>query len=162
MLLALSYTYLSNLQIAIWLAVILPLDGIDGFLARKRNEQTNMGAYFDMETDVFFVCMVSCILFIRGLTGYEVLVAAFFRYFYVFIVNMLGLHYIKEQRTKIGPIVAVYVFIALTLAFIVPDKIRATIIYSALTLLVMSFTYSFSLLLSDNRKHKVLINKNKG
>jgi len=152
MLLALIYTHLSNAQIGIWLALVIPFDGLDGFLARKRNEQTNMGTYFDMETDVLFVCIAACILFIRGLAGYEIFIIAFIRYFYVFIVFILNLHRIKEQRTKIGPVVAVYVFIVISLAYWVQEDIRILLIYSALVLLMISFSYSFALLLlSKNR-----------
>jgi CDP-diacylglycerol--glycerol-3-phosphate 3-phosphatidyltransferase len=152
--LALVYKYLSQLQISIWLAILIPLDGLDGYLARKRNEQTKMGAYFDMETDVLFVCIASCILFVRGLSGFVILIAAFFRYIYVLVVYLIGLHHIEEKRTKIGPIAAVFVFIALTLSFVVSDNIRPIIIYSTVLLLVISFSYSFALLLTDFRQNK--------
>ena len=151
--LALVNKQLTDWQITIWLALLIPLDGVDGLLARNRNEQTAMGAYFDMETDVLFVCVASCILFIRKLTGYEVLIMAFSRYFYVFIVYMCRLHHIKEQRTRIGPPVAVFIFSAVTLAFVVPDEVRLWVIYSAILLLIISFSYSFMLLLKQHRKN---------
>lgn len=150
--LALVYSKLTNFQIGIWLAILLPFDGLDGYLARKRSEQTKMGAYFDMETDVLFVCIAACILFIRGLAGYEILLIAFIRYFYIFIVFLLRLHKITEQRTRIGPIVAVYVFLAVTLSFWLSENIRFIVIYSALVLLLFSFSYSFLLLLRESRK----------
>jgi len=154
MLLAILYKYLSVIQITCWLAILIPLDGLDGYLARKRSEQTKMGAYFDMETDVLFVCIASCILFVRGLSGFEILIAAFFRFTYVIIVYLLGLHYIEEKRTKIGPIVAVFVFVALTLAFVVSDTIRPFIIYSVILSLVVSFSYSFVLLILAFRHNR--------
>lgn len=152
--LALINGKLSNVAIACWLAILIPLDGLDGYLARKRNEKTNMGAYFDMETDVLFVCIAACILFIRDLAGYQILIIAFIRYFYVFIIFLLGLYTIKEKQTKIGPIVAVIVFIALVLAFIVSAGIRVFIIDLALALILISFTYSFILLVNDYRLQK--------
>jgi phosphatidylglycerophosphate synthase len=152
MMLAMFYSSLTNLQIALWLAAIIPFDGIDGYLARKRNEKTEMGAYFDMETDVLFVCIASCILFVRGLSGYEILIIAFFRYIYVVLVFVLGYYNIKEQRTKIGPIIAVYVFIAVTLAFLVSEIARIVLIYSAIVLLIVSFAYSFYLIRANFRK----------
>jgi phosphatidylglycerophosphate synthase len=153
--LAYVYQNLSDIQIACWLGATIPLDGLDGYLARKRQEQTLMGAYLDMETDAFFVCIVSCMLFLRGLSGYEVLIIGFFRYFYVIIIYLCGFQYIKEQKTRIGPIVAVFVFIALTLSFVLPDGPRKLIIYSALILLTVSFSYSFWLLLNTFRNKKI-------
>jgi phosphatidylglycerophosphate synthase len=159
--LALGYTNLSNLQIAILLGFIIPLDGIDGYLARKRQEQTTMGAYFDMEVDVFFVCIASCILFVRGLSGYEILIIGFFRYFYVPMTYLLGLRYIKEQRTKIGPVIAVFVFAVITISFVVPDVYRKVLVYSALILLIISFSYSFKLLLADKYNNRICKENNK-
>ena len=152
--LAVIYPNLSNLQIALWLGIILPLDGLDGYLARTRNERTSMGAYFDMETDVLFVYIASCILLFRRLTGYEIILPALLRYFYVFIVYVCGLHHVKEQRTKIGPVIAVYVFVSVTLAFIISEPYRRILIYSAILLLVLSFSYSFILLVKQ-RKLKI-------
>jgi phosphatidylglycerophosphate synthase len=150
--LSLLYKHCTNAQIGYWLALVIPLDGLDGYIARKRKEQTLMGAYFDMETDVFLVCIASCILFLRDLSGYEILIIGFFRYFYVLIIYLIGFQHLTERRTKIGPVIAVYVFIAVTISFFMSGDLRKLIIYSAIFLLLFSFSYSFFLLLNDRKE----------
>jgi phosphatidylglycerophosphate synthase len=147
----LAFNHLTNWQTAIALGLILPFDALDGYLARKRKEQTVMGAFFDMETDVLFVCLTCCMLYMRGLAGFEVLFIGFLRYIYVLIVILFGFRHLKEKRTSIGPIIAVYVFIAVTLSFVVPEIFRKIILYSSMLLLIISFSYSFVLLLKQRR-----------
>jgi phosphatidylglycerophosphate synthase len=152
MALAILHSNFSDLQIALWLVLLIPLDGLDGLLARSRNEKTVMGAYFDMETDVLYVCIASCILFLRNLSGYEIFVPAFFRYGFVLVLIIFRMDHLTEQRTKIGPFVAVYTFISISLAFLVPPLLRKIIIYSAIILLIISFSNSFYLLLKEKNK----------
>jgi phosphatidylglycerophosphate synthase len=153
-LLSFIYKMFSNMEIAGFLFILILLDGADGFIARKLKQQTEIGAYFDMETDAFFVCIVSCILFLKQITGFEILIAGFFRYFYVFILYILGLQNLKEKRTKIGPVVAVFLFIALASAFILPKNIASYILNFAIILLIVSFSYSFWLLIKQPRLSK--------
>jgi phosphatidylglycerophosphate synthase len=155
MALAIKHSNLSDLQIACWLLLLIPLDGLDGLLARSRKEKTAMGANFDMETDVLYVCIASCILFLRNLSGYEIFVPAFFRYFFVLVLIIFRLDHLTEVRTKIGPLVAVYTFISISLAFVVPELLRKIIIYSTIILLIISFSNSFVQLLKENNKPHV-------
>lgn len=43
-------------------SVLLLLDGIDGWLARRRNETSSFGARFDMEADTAVLCVVSVLV----------------------------------------------------------------------------------------------------
>ncbi|PZR17442.1 MAG: hypothetical protein DI536_03710 [Archangium gephyra] len=43
-------------------ALVLALDGLDGFLARRFAESSEFGAHFDMETDALFVALLSMTL----------------------------------------------------------------------------------------------------
>lgn len=150
--LAFLHKNLSDLQITCWLGLLIPLDGLDGYLARKRGEQTLTGAWFDMETDVFFVCLASCLLFQRSYAGFEILIVGFIRYFYVTLVFILKLNHIPEKKTQIGPVIAVIVFITVSISFVLPDLVRKLTIYTALILLLISFSYSFWLLLNNKSK----------
>ena len=47
---------------------IFCLDGLDGFIARKYKQTSEFGAYFDMETDAFYVFLYTIILFEKGIT----------------------------------------------------------------------------------------------
>lgn len=43
-------------------ALVLLLDGVDGFIARRFDESSEFGAQFDMETDALFVALLSLAL----------------------------------------------------------------------------------------------------
>ncbi len=62
---------------------ILLLDGLDGWVARRRAETSLFGAHFDMETDALFVLVVTLRLWL--VTGYGpwVLASGLLRYGYV-------------------------------------------------------------------------------
>ena len=71
-----------------WFAVImallvLVLDGIDGWLARSRDEVSQFGARFDMETDALFVFCVSALVWQFGKAGPWIVVAGMMRYLFV-------------------------------------------------------------------------------
>ena len=131
-----------NLTMAVFLTLVISLDGLDGYIARKKNQKTEFGALFDMETDALFVCLVSCILVERGLAGWWILIAGWMRYYYYVLTDLTKLNKIPEPRTRFGATIAVILFVALILAFVLPETIRTIILAIALALLVGSFGYS--------------------
>lgn len=60
--------------------VILALDGVDGWLARRSRLKSAFGARFDMETDAALGAVLALWLLISGKTGAEILVLGFMRY----------------------------------------------------------------------------------
>ena len=134
---------LSNLTTAIMLAMVISLDGADGYLARKKNQQTAFGALFDMETDAFFACMVACLLVESGLAPWWIIIAGGMRYYYYVLTDLTGLSAIPEKRTRFGATIAVVLFISLILAFLLPEKLRILVLFIATVLLTGSFVYSF-------------------
>ncbi len=115
---------LTRMEITSGLAVLILLDGLDGYIARKRKEKTTFGAWFDMESDALFVCLVSCVLYLDGLIGWPILIPAFLRYVNVFILWLLNLHGFREGRTRLGPAAAVTMFLVLAADFILPPDLR--------------------------------------
>jgi phosphatidylglycerophosphate synthase len=81
--------WLSNGALVALTIGILLLDGLDGWLARRRAEASVFGAHFDMETDALFVLMVTLRLWL--VTGYGpwVLLAGLLRYGYVLSLWLL-------------------------------------------------------------------------
>jgi len=75
----------SHIARAAFIAIViglLVLDGIDGWIARTRNETSTFGASLDMETDAL-TTMVLCLLLHReGTFGAWVLVPGLWRYVY--------------------------------------------------------------------------------
>jgi phosphatidylglycerophosphate synthase len=146
---------MSNEQIAIILVILISLDGLDGFLARRFKQVTDLGANFDMETDSIFVCLTSILLIERGLVGSWILLVGFMRYFYVVFIYMLGMHQLSEKRTRFGPTIAVILFIAVINPFALQRSIYFPCLIVSSVLVSLSFSWSFYLLIIEKRKTKV-------
>ena len=59
------------------------LDGVDGALARGRNEANAFGARFDMETDALLILALAALVWQHGKAGAWVLAAGLLRYLFV-------------------------------------------------------------------------------
>jgi phosphatidylglycerophosphate synthase len=59
------------------------LDGVDGALARGRNEASEFGARFDMETDALLILVLAALVWQHGKAGMWVLAAGLLRYVFV-------------------------------------------------------------------------------
>jgi phosphatidylglycerophosphate synthase len=64
-------------------AMALALDGVDGWIARRRGEASAFGARFDMETDALTVLVLSGIAAAEGRVGAWVILSGAMRYLYV-------------------------------------------------------------------------------
>lgn len=59
------------------------LDGVDGWLARRRNEATAFGARFDMETDALLILVLAALVWQLDKAGVWILAAGLLRYAFV-------------------------------------------------------------------------------
>ena len=59
------------------------LDGVDGWLARRRNEASAFGARFDMETDALLILVLAALVWQLDKTGIWILAAGLLRYAFV-------------------------------------------------------------------------------
>jgi len=59
------------------------LDGVDGALARGRNEARAFGARFDMETDALLILVLAALVWQHGKAGPWILAAGLMRYLFV-------------------------------------------------------------------------------
>jgi phosphatidylglycerophosphate synthase len=122
---------------------IFSLDGLDGYLARKFKQVSKFGAYFDMETDAFYVCIFSAILFEKGFVGYWILVPGFMRFFYGTIILLIGRKSKDKIRTKFGPLVAGIFFVSILSPFVLSSVFYLPVLIISSALLLLSFGYSF-------------------
>jgi phosphatidylglycerophosphate synthase len=125
------------------------LDGLDGFLARRMNQQSKFGALFDLETDSLFVALAGFLLYSLHIAGAWLLPAVYIRYIYVLLLTVLQLNGIPEKRTRFGPAVAVFMFISLLTAFVFPSVVARVLLILATGLVILSFGYSFIGVLSQ-------------
>ena len=99
---------------AAWLA----LDGIDGWIARRRSLAGPFGAFADKEGDALLV-LVLCLLLYRlpDGPGAWILVPGMLRYAFVLYVAVARPPQAREQRSRLGVRVAVLTIAALIAAF---------------------------------------------
>lgn len=138
---------LSGVQCFIWLIILIILDALDGYLAQKKHQKTTFGAFFDLETDSLFVCLVSCILISKAMIYDWLLVPAYLRYFYIIFVHIARLHNFPEKPHRFGALIAGIMFTTLAFSFIVPELVRTISLTISSALLIFSFLYSLTLLL---------------
>jgi len=84
-------TFLENTGLfpAVVLVLILCLDGLDGYLARKFNTDSEIGGHFDMEVDAFFVLILGIFLLEVSRDLWWVLSIGLWRYIYVLALSLL-------------------------------------------------------------------------
>ena len=121
----------------------LALDGIDGHLARKHKHDSEFGAYFDMETDSFYVAILASFWWLTSIAGTWILFVGFLRYIYVFLLKIFKLEEKKEKRTRFAKTIAVVIMIALLTPFALPPFLYTPILVIASILTVYSFGVSF-------------------
>lgn len=65
--------------------VLLSLDGIDGYLARRTRLTSDFGARFDMEIDALLILTISVFLWRSGETGLWIIILGLMRYGFVLV-----------------------------------------------------------------------------
>jgi phosphatidylglycerophosphate synthase len=73
---------------ALVLLLVLALDGLDGWLARRNAASSAFGARFDMEVDACMVLLAALLLFVGQRLGPFILVAGALRYAYVLLLAL--------------------------------------------------------------------------
>jgi phosphatidylglycerophosphate synthase len=149
--LGLIVAHLSKIQIAMLATAIVSLDGLDGYLARKFKTQSLFGAYLDMETDAFYVALMSLILYHCDYVPGWILLPGFLRYFYVVFIRLIAYHKRTEKRLKFTQVIAVVFFISLILPFVIAREVYEPLLGVVSVAIVISFAYSFYSILNFKR-----------
>ena len=125
-------------------SVVMILDGLDGFLARRFKVASAFGAYFDMETDAFYVFLYACLLYQLELLGWWILGIGALRYVYVVFVLSFFKPKEKEEKSSFrGKAIAVFLMVSLLMPFILSELYYLPIVISASVLVVYSFAAGF-------------------
>jgi phosphatidylglycerophosphate synthase len=123
---------------------IFTLDGIDGWVAKKRREASPFGAAFDMETDALCVMVLGLIMWQHQLTGAWVLVAGLWRYVYATIVALVpSLSLSDAPRARWGRWIFCVLMSSFTAAFL-PLPVL-TPIFAAIGTIAVSFSFLYGL-----------------
>jgi phosphatidylglycerophosphate synthase len=120
---------------------LFALDGVDGWLARRRGEASPFGAALDMETDALGVMVLGLLLWQHRIVGAWVLVAGLWRYSYAAIIAVvppLG----EAPRSRFGRVVFGVLMTTLALAFLPLPHLPSLLAAIGTALVSLSFARS--------------------
>jgi phosphatidylglycerophosphate synthase len=122
--------------------LVAVLDGADGWLASRTQMASAFGARFDMETDAFFVLVLSVLVWESDKAGAWVLLCGAMRYAFVGAGQVVPWLAGPLPPTRRGKTVAIgqFVGLALVLAPIVSQPASSTI--AAVTLIALAWSFA--------------------
>ncbi len=119
------------------------LDGLDGFLARRYQQTSEIGALFDKTVDAYFVVLLSFVLVFKYDVPYWFLGIGYLHYGYELLLVGLGWQTLAIPKNPIGKYAAASLFISLLSPFVLSSSWYLPIIYIAASLVSFSFGLSF-------------------
>lgn len=124
--------------------LIIPLlDVVDGLVARRRKEESQFGMYYDMEVDALFVMVASIIIYLNQSSMWIVLIPAFLRYFFKFLLSILDRqNKFIESKQKYASIIAGNYFVALVLFSFMNNEATKWYLSLSSIMIMMSFAKS--------------------
>ncbi len=140
-----KFDLLPPLALGLLALMVLCLDGLDGFLARKYQTSSVFGEYLDMETDAFYVLCLSVLLYELQYFGIWVLGIGLLRYAYFILLRNTKAPEQKEARIYFARLVAVILMATMAACFILPPLIHQPAMVIASGLVLYSFGNSFYL-----------------
>lgn len=145
-----AFTARPDLMIASAL-LILCLDGVDGWLARKFDCASEFGEYFDKETDAFFMLVLCWLIVLDQRLGLWILLPGLMRYVFVSFLMIAKPPAYKEQQTTTGKVVFVVTMLVLIACFTDYAPIYRFLALAITLLLSYSFIDSIRLIYRQNR-----------
>jgi len=132
----------SNLYLVISLVVFVCLDGVDGWAARKFNQATVFGQYYDMELDALFVLFACFVLYMRGTAGVWILLPGSLRY--IFVLYKWGIKNTKnEKRQRYAATIAGVFFVVLLISLGFQNTLQDIVLKLSSLSIIVSFGISF-------------------
>jgi phosphatidylglycerophosphate synthase len=127
-------------------ALVGALDGIDGWLARRSGMASDFGARFDMETDAFFILVLSMLAWHHGKAGAWVILCGLIRYAFVAAGWILPWMARPLRSTTRGKAVAVGQMAGLALALAPPVRPPLSAVVCAVTLGTLVWSFAIDVL----------------
>jgi phosphatidylglycerophosphate synthase len=104
--------------VVVLMSIVCALDGIDGWLARRTGMTSAFGARFDMETDAFFMLVLSLVVWRHQKAGVWVVAIGLMRYAFVAAGRVWPWLAQPLRPTRRGKAVAVGQFVGLGVALL--------------------------------------------
>jgi len=123
--------------------VVLLLDIVDGWWARRHQTTSEFGAQFDIEVDTVLVVSLSVVLFARGQAGAWILLPPLLRYAYVLLPILVAPLRSAPARTRIGRFAYVFMMTSFVVALLVPASWGVPMTLAGTAIVTLSFLGSF-------------------
>jgi phosphatidylglycerophosphate synthase len=123
--------------------VIFALDGLDGAVAKRRGENSEFGAYFDMEVDAYFVLLAGLALFLRARYGAWILSVGLLRYVYVLSIALVPARRGDKPRYSFGRHAFTALMLGLVLGMVLGAPFGTIATALGCGLVTASFAWSF-------------------
>ena len=144
-----AYPSIPVLHLGLLALLVLCMDGLDGFLARKYQTVSLFGEYLDMETDAFYVLCLSVILYELNYFGAWILMVGLLRYGYFLLLRNTKAPEQKETRIFQARLIAVILMATLAACFLLPSFLHRPAMGIATLLVFYSFGNSFWLVVKN-------------
>ena len=118
LLLLFFFSYCSNLQIALVGLLLSAADVFDGYLARRLQAETKMGAYLDEDVDALYIICIGYILYTKQLCGFYILLPAFVKYAKDITVTFFANFFCKPIKMPVAKWIAGISFLIYLTPFI--------------------------------------------
>lgn len=141
--LLMGYGRQPNSTLAACALLVLLLDVLDGWLARRLCQSSEFGARFDVEADALLVLTLSTILFTAGIAGPWVLVAGLWRYIYVLAPVVAPTPRGEATRSRLGRLLYVLMIGCFVGALITPAGLAVELAAIGTLAVSISFLRSF-------------------
>ena len=142
-LMLIGISYFNGLELFAILALVVTLDVVDGWLARRFNQQSTFGMYFDMETDALYVLLVCVYLYFQGAVGVWIIIPGILRYVYRIFIFLVPKPDFKEQKQRYAAVIAGSFFVILLLSVAWQNKIQQVALIVGSLAIIGSFGKSF-------------------
>lgn len=135
--------YVSPYVITLLGFLLLVSDGVDGWLARRQDQASTFGEYFDKETDAFLLLTVCLLIASRNLVGPWIVTGGLYRYLFVLAGRSLKGRRLVEGKSNRGRIIYIVTTGLLLLVFLPLPALHLPLAIIALILLTYSFAGEF-------------------
>jgi phosphatidylglycerophosphate synthase len=123
--------------------ILLVLDGLDGWLARRSNQASEFGEYFDKETDAFFLLVLCLLAVLNQRLWHWILIPGLLRYVFVIVIHFFRPNLLKEQKSGRARITYSLVMAAVLASFLLRPTFYKPLAVIGTTGLVLSFMIDF-------------------
>jgi phosphatidylglycerophosphate synthase len=151
---AVALAHISNLALALAVIVVLALDGVDGWLARRLGFASEFGGHFDMESDAALVLVMTQALWLRHQLGFWIVIPGLLRpMFVLWQASGLASRY-APSRTMFGRVAFAALAIGVAAAWQLPNYWRVGAAGIGSALVVVSFARGFMATLTWSTKSR--------